>query len=330
MLVQSLSGVWQFSQVGKSDWLPATVPGSVHLDLLAAGRIPDPFVGDNEKRVKWVAESEWEYRRLFIVEPELLKEAGLWMVCDGLDTLATLTLNGHRLAHTDNMLRQYEWNVEPFLLTANAAGKPPVNELTIRFASPVRFAAEKQAVRAMPGVPQAIPGGPYLRKAPCQFGWDWGPQLPPIGIWKDLRLEGRTGGHLQEVHLRQQHADGQVTVEARVVVERLGNALLMVKGRVTAPDGRVVESLAPVGSNGATTVRMPIDQPQLWWPNGYGGQPLYQVEIHLGYADSPSEATLEQRSYRLGLRTIELRQAEDQWGRSFVFAVNGVPIFVKG
>ena len=111
-------------------------------------------------------------------------------------------------ARTTNMFRQYRWDVKPLL-------KAGENDLRIAFDSPVHYAAEQQAIRHMPGVSQAIPGGPYLRKAPCQFGWDWGPQLPPIGIWKDIRLEGYGEARLAEVHLRQDHTNGQVTVEAQ-------------------------------------------------------------------------------------------------------------------
>ncbi len=180
---QSLSGAWQFRQCGAAEWLPATVPGGVHTDLLALGRIPDPFVGDNERRVQWVAESDWEYCREFEVTPGLLQQPAIWLVCDGLDTLATVTLNGHELGRTDNMFRQYRWDVKPWL-------KAEANELRIAFASSVKYAAEQGEVRQLLGVSQAIPGGPHVRKAPCQFGWDWGPQLPPVGIWKDIRLEG--------------------------------------------------------------------------------------------------------------------------------------------
>ncbi len=337
MQIQSLSGAWECSPTGQAAWLAATVPGSVHLDLLAAGRIPDPFVADNEKQVQWVAEADWDYRRQFTVQPELLAAAELWLVCDGLDTLATLTLNGHRLGQTDNMFRQYEWDVKPWLLLVDAAGQPAVNELLVQFASPVKFTAEQQARRAMPGVSQAIPGGPYLRKAPCQFGWDWGPQLPPIGIWKDLRLEGRTGGRLQTVHVRQEHADGRVSVEAQLAVECLGPAPITATMRIVGPDGGVAASSAELGPGEAAgrssvevTLRLPIAQPQLWWPNGYGSQPLYRVEIRLDQSGATVTAPLDERTYTVGLRTIELRQSEDQWGRSFGFVVNGVPIFAKG
>ena len=195
---QSLSGAWQFRQCGAAEWLPATVPGGVHTDLLALGRIPDPFVGDNERRVQWVAESDWEYRREFAVTPGLLQQPAIWLVCDGLDTLATVTLNGHVLGHTDNMFRQYRWDVKPWLKaearTSCAIAFASVGAVTRRTGS---------GQRSLPGVSQAIPGGPHLRKAPCQFGWDWGPQLPPIGIWKDIRLEGCCAARLADVHLRQ-------------------------------------------------------------------------------------------------------------------------------
>ena len=188
MQIQSLTGAWQFRQAGASqrgddEWLPATVPGGAHTDLLALGRIPDPFVGDNERRVAWVAEADWEYRYQFAVTPEILRQPHIWLVCDGLDTLATVTLNGHVLGSTANMFRQYRWDVKPLL-------KAEGNELRIEFASVVNYAAQQEAIRHLPGVSQAIPGGPHVRKAPCQFGWDWGPQLPPVGIWKDIRLEG--------------------------------------------------------------------------------------------------------------------------------------------
>jgi beta-mannosidase len=165
MKIQSLVGAWEFRKKGDEKWLAATVPGGVHTDLMALGLIPDPFVGDNEKRVRWVAEQDWDYRLRFTATPELLNELHTYLVCDGLDTLATVTLNGHELGSTNNMFRQYRWDVKAWL-------KPGSNELSVAFDSPVRYCAEQQAAHPLPGVSQAIPGGPHLRKAPCQFGWD--------------------------------------------------------------------------------------------------------------------------------------------------------------
>jgi len=318
MRFQSLAGGWQFRQAGTVEWLSANVPGGVHTDLLALDRIPDPFVADNEKRVQWVAESDWEYRYRFTCAPDLLTANQTFLVCDGLDTLATVTLNGQELGCTDNMFRQYRWDVKSCMRATD-------NELVISFASPVRYITEKQHIRVMPGVSQAIPGGPYLRKAPCQFGWDWGPQLPPIGIWKDLRLEAYGAARLDDVHVQQRHDSGSVTVETQITIEQWTDASLIAEVRVTAPDGATQSERITLAAN-AATISIPIDQPQLWWPNGYGDQPLYQVEVSL----LKENDVLDRRSYAIGLRTIELRQQQDQWGRSFVFVVNGLPIFAKG
>ncbi|HAE84963.1 MAG TPA: beta-mannosidase, partial [Anaerolineaceae bacterium] len=209
MKTQMLTGTWEFRQVGMEQWAPAAVPGGVHTDLFALGRIPDPFVGDNEKKVQWVAESDWEYRRIFRVDVELAQQAHIWLVCDGLDTLATVSLNGVILGSTANMFRQFRWDVKDLL-------KPKENEIGITFSSPVRYCAEREKVRHMQGVPQGLPGAPHLRKAPCQFGWDWGPQLPPIGIWKDIRLESADDARIENVHLRQFHTEGEVRLEAEV------------------------------------------------------------------------------------------------------------------
>ena len=316
---QSLTGAWQFRQAGTEAWQLAIVPGGVHTDLLALGLIPDPFVGDNEKSVQWVAEADWEYRYQFNATPELLSQPYIWLVCDGLDTLATVSLNGRKLGRAENMFRQYRWDVKSLL---KAGG----NELFIAFNSPVRYITEQQAKRPMAGVSQAIAGGPHLRKAPCQFGWDWGPQLPPIGIWKDIRLEGYEGVRIEDVHLSQYHENGQVTVEAQVTVQKWDDAPRSAVLRLVAPNEQVFETSVEINSESESRLQVQIADAQLWWPNGYGDQPLYQVSVELHQDD----VLLEKRNYQLGLRTLELRQRPDEWGRSFIFVVNGVPIFAKG
>lgn len=319
MAIQSLSGPWEFRQRDTQDWLPATVPGSAFTDLLALGRIPDPFVGDNERRVRWVAESGWEYRTGFACERALLSAEQVWLVFDGLDTLATVTLNGQELGQTANMFRQYRWDVRALL-------RPVNNELLVVFDSPVQYATAHQTVRPLPGVPQAIPGGPYLRKAPCQFGWDWGPQLPPTGIWKDVRLEGYSGARLLDARISQKHSRGQVTVLAELAVESRNPWPLTAVLRLIAPDGQTQQVAAEVIAGSQTALSVTVANPQLWWPNGYGAQPLYRASVELYQGDR----LLDQRRYQLGLRTLELRQQPDQWGRSFTFVVNEVPIFVRG
>ncbi len=319
MQSQSLSGAWQLRQAGEKQFYPGQVPGGVHTDLIAAGAIPDPFFGDNELRVMWVAEKDWQYSREFSVSDALLKEERVYLVCDGLDTLGKVELNGHELGRFENMFRQYRWEVKGLL-------KLGINTLVFTFVSPVQYAKEHEAKFALTGVqPWSILGGPYLRKAPCHFGWDWGPMLPPVGIWKDLRLEGHSIARLQDVHLRQRLDGNKGVLTADVKLDRWGSAPLLARMRVTAPGGKTWEQTVPV-DGGTGTVQVEVPQPELWWPKGYGEQPLYSVAISL----LSGEYALDARSYKIGFRTIELRRDPDQWGETFIFWVNGVPVFAKG
>jgi beta-mannosidase len=302
------------------EWLPAQVPGSVQTDLLTLGRIPDPFVADNELRVQWITDRDWEYRLAFQVDPETLAEERVFLVCDGLDTLADVTLNGQMLGHAENAFRQYRWDVKTLL----AAGE---NELLITFPSPmayIRPLVEEQPLRSPH---HSLPGGPYLRKAPCQFGWDWGPKLPPVGIWKDIRLEGYSVARLYDVHLHQQHDDGNVAINASVSVARWKDTDLCVELCLTGPDGQEQEAGVMLsGDEIDGTAIIDVADPQIWWPNDLGPQPLYDVAVNLLQDD----VLLDRRTFKVGLRTVELRQEPDEFGTSFTFVVNGVPIFAKG
>jgi beta-mannosidase len=322
MYKQTLSGTWQFRQSNSKEWLPADVPGGVHTDLLALGRIPDPFVGDNEKKVQWVAESDWEYRRSFMIDKALSGKEHKTLVCEGLDTLAEISLNTTVLGKTDNMFRCWTWDVSDLL-------KEGENELKVIFRAPLPYIKARQAAKPLMGGGD-IPGGPHLRKAPCQWGWDWGPKLPPIGIWKDIRVEGYHQARLEDVHIRQRHADGRVTVSAAVRIEQWDEADLNVNLRITTPDGIIetVEGKPNKPANGISicNLQSAILNPRLWWPNGFGEQALYQAEITL----ESGTTILDSRSYKIGLRTVELRREPDEWGESFTFIVNGVPIFAKG
>jgi beta-mannosidase len=315
---QSLAGEWQFRRAGSDERLPASVPGGVHTDLLRAGQIKDPFVGDEERRVQWVAEQDWEYRRTLTVGADLLAMNHVQLVCDGLDTLATVLLNGRVVGTAENMFRPYCWDVRDLLHEG-------VNELVILFASPVHYAAERNKIRPMPDVNNPLPGAPYIRKAPSHFGWDWGPHLPPIGIWRDIRLEAYTTARLDDVAVRQQHAGGKVTLSVSARAEVYGDAPLHLTLRLAAPGGSIQEAFAPL-QEGHATLMIEVDDPQLWWPNGYGAQPLYKLDLAL----EDDRTVVDERTYTVGLRTIELRQEQDEWGKSFTFVVNSVPVFAKG
>ncbi|MBN1878352.1 MAG: glycoside hydrolase family 2 protein [Anaerolineae bacterium] len=311
----------KFKEAYTSEWLPAQVPGSVHTDLLALDRIPDPFVADNELSVQWVTERNWEYQLTFQAAADLLAEEHIFLVCDGLDTFAHVKVNDMPIGHAENMFRQYRWEVTS-LLTEDE------NTLHIRFPSTVAHIRQQQEKFPLTGVSQAIPGGPYVRKAPSHFGWDWGPQLPPTGIWKDVRIEGYTTARIEDVHIRQQHSDNNsVILSVDVALERWQTADVNVTLKVTAPGGTeqtITGVLKGDTSTGNLTVE--LKNAQLWWPNGYGDHPLYKVKVIL----EQNGNCLDSRDYKVGLRTLELRQEPDEFGTSFTFVVNGVPVFAKG
>jgi beta-mannosidase len=322
MQKQSLNGEWQFRQCGTNEWSPGTVPGGVHTDLLALNKIADPFVADNELKVLWVAENDWEYRYTFTINADFLAEENVSLVCDGLDTIADVYLNETYLGHAENMFRRWEWKVKPLLREGS-------NELRIVFGSPVRFITAKQAQLPLQGGGD-IPGGPHLRKAPCHWGWDWGPKLPPIGIWKEIRLEGYSV-RFEDIHLRQTLDLNGATIKADVRAEMAGKAEIRASMKVNGPDSEQFETNeVPLtlieGGACFTNLAVELPNPQLWWPNGYGAQPLYEVEVTLKDGNN----ILDQRTYKIGLRTIELRQEPDQWGKEFTFYVNGVRLFAKG
>ena len=313
---QSLSGQWTFRQHNTNEWMPATVPGGVHTDLLALGKIPNPFVADNEKQVQWIADTDWEYRTTFKVSAEVLKEAKQYLVCDGLDTLAEVSLNGKLLGKTDNMYRQWKWDVTGSL--------KETNEISIIFRGPVAYVTAKQKEKYLKNVGESISGGGHLRKAPCHFGWDWGPKLPPIGVWKDIRIEGYSSAKFEDLHVRQKHENRKVTVSAKAIVKSWNKETLTMTMTLIAPDGKSQTIRVDTANKAEASIE--VTDPQLWWPHEYGEQNLYQLKITL----ETTTSTIDSRTYQIGLRTIELKQEPDEWGESFTFVVNGVPIFAKG
>ncbi len=314
------NGTWRLRASGEPHWVPASVPGEVHIALMDAGRIPDPFIEDNELEVQWVAETDWEFEGLIEVPEGLLKMERIRLRFDGLDTLAQVFLNGVSLGKSNNAFRSYSWEVKNLL-------KEGENHLRIHFDSPVKYVSELQRAQPLASPDMSIPGGPHLRKAPCQWGWDWGPKLPPIGAWKDARLEGFSTARFKSTHIHQRHRyDGSVEVCVDAVVDQWSKAPLQLCLTLRDPNGKVFATSCRILDGSAKAV-LEVKEPMLWWPNGYGDQALYQAKVTIR---DENETVMDMRDYQLGLRTLELRQAADQYGETFTFIINGVPIFAKG
>ena len=316
----SLNGKWELRRSGKRKVYPATVPGCVHTDLLAAGAIEDPYYRDNELGVMWIGETDWSYRRAFDVPEPLLARQRIILRCQGLDTIATVLVNGKVVGQADNMFRIWEFDVQGIL-------KAGENSIEIRFAAPVTYNREKSKAFKLPAWDDArVTDGGWIRKEPCNFGWDWGPKLATSGIWRDIELLAYDTARLADVHILQQHGENKVDltvrIEAEVTIEEPLKAVVTV-----SLDGAPIYGTEAALSNGQGEASITVEEPKLWWPNNMGAQTLYTVKVELIAA---SGASLDSDGKRIGLRTLRLVRQEDQWGESFMFAVNGVPFFAKG
>jgi beta-mannosidase len=323
----SLHDGWTFHQAGRAERYPAAVPGSVHLDLLKNGVIGDPFYRDNEKAQQWIGKTDWEYALEFAVPRELLGRRHLELVFDGLDTYATVFLNGREVLKADNMYRRWRVPVtgrlQPTGNTLRVAFRSPINEVLPRMAA---IGYELPAVNDL-----AEKTSPYTRKAPYHFGWDWGPRFVTCGVWKPVRLEAWDDARLVDVVVRQDELSDErarLTAEVEVLPAKPGPASAAEATLAVEVDGAPAATLAIRLGEGPATYKVDfeIPRPKRWWPNGLGEQPLYRVTTRLLVGGR----MVDEEPHRVGLRTLELRRVADRFGKSFEFVVNGVPVFAKG
>ncbi|MGC8825086.1 MAG: beta-mannosidase [Bacteroidales bacterium] len=321
---------WQFTQAGMNEWKPATVPGTVHTDLLNNKIIPDPFYRTNEKDLQWIDKVNWEYRTTFEITPEVLRAKNIQLVFKGLDTYADVYLNDTPLFSGDNMFRTWQVDVKPYIRQKNT--------LRIYFHSPiVRGLAllEKHGYRLPAVNDQSENGGLgpnavsiFTRKAPYSYGWDWGPRFVTSGIWKPILLEWWNDARISDVYLYQQNVEkskASLIAKVEVTADEAGSKVVTI-----STQGKVLVRQTVNLQRGKQTIELPfsIVKPRLWWPNGFGEAYLYQFEVTL----LNDKTTLDTRTVTTGLRKVEVVQEPDAdgKGKSFYFRVNGQKVFAKG
>lgn len=310
---RSLSGEsWKFKNAKEANWLSASVPGTVHTDLMANNKIPDPYLDENEKKVQWVETEDWDYKTTFKVSDTELKNDQAELIFDGLDTFAEIYLNGKPLQQTNNMFRQWIIPVKNILVKGD-------NVLQIKFKSSVNV-GNKMAEK----VPFKLPESPrsMVRKAQYQFGWDWGPRLVTAGIWKDVKLNFWNNAKISNIQLEQKSltkAKGQLSFNIEVVADKSGNYQVAVNNQ--APKAFILQK-------GVNKISVPyeVTNPKLWQPNGWGKPELYDFKVTL----TQQSKKLDEESLRHGFRTVKLVQEKDTKGKSFYFLVNGKPLYAKG
>lgn len=302
---------WQFKNAKETSWLPAAVPGTVHLDLMNHKVILDPFKDENEKKVQWVENEDWDYQTSFTVSSKELKSQNIDLVFDGLDTFSEIYLNGKLLKKTDNMFRQWEIPVKQHL-------KIGENILQVKFTSAVNAGKElaKKVPFTMPESPRS-----FVRKAQYQFGWDWGPRLVTAGIWKDVKLKFWNIAKFENIKIEQQHLTNQradLTVHAEIIADNAGKYSVLINNKINNIQLK----------KGKNIIQLPfsIRNPKLWQPNGWGSPNLYDIQIIL----RKDLKKLSDKKLKIGLKTVELVREKDAKGKSFYFKVNGNPLYIKG
>jgi len=355
MTILNLNGKWELRDEAGELLCPVTVPGTVISGLYAAGKIADPYYRENEYGVRDLFWKDYQFVRSFGVDSSLLEQKELNLVCKGLDTLAQICVNRREIAVTDNMHRTYTFDIKGYLHEGE-------NEICITFRSVLRFMQqypykENKTIQYVPC--GAIKGNQLVRKGHSMFGWDWGPQLVDAGIWRDIYIEGNTGAKIEDVRIRQFHEkDGSVRVRAAVTlsgavaVKHIGaaamtleneqrrqpagtpNTVIMRLAEIGQPkaEGEMCVDAVPVDREDKTVyeAEIVVKKPKLWWPNGYGEQPLYQLTVSLLSDGAGGDAVIQTVEKTIGLRTLTISQEVDEWGNEFAFIVNGVKIFTKG
>ena len=337
---RALEAKWEFRAISKTDraelqdWHPAHVPGVVQTDLLKDGLIPDPFYQDNDTKLQWIGLTDWEYRTTFEADAATLGHDHVDLVFEGLDTYADVYVNDQAVLHADNMFRRWRVPVKGIL-------KSGPNNLRVVFHSPIESMIPK--VKALPyilpaistaintGNEENIATSPYTRKAPYQYGWDWGPRYVTEGIWRPIRVETWDALRIENFHVQQEtitKTDAAVNAEFNIEAGRSTPASLEVTYGPLADTAfpAVRQSVQLVPGLNRISVPIHIVNPKLWYPNGYGAQDRYQFSavVRTG-KDIAANAAL-----KTGLRSIELRREVTKTGKSFAFIVNGIPVFAKG
>ena len=323
MKKQTLNGIWLMKECSSDkNEMNITVPGSVLSGLLENHAIEDPYYRDNEYAARELFWKDYEFERTFVVTEELLQETKVELVCYGLDTLTEIYVNNELLAETNNMHRTYRIDVKNML----KVGENNIRILfksTLQYIKDYKYEENKKIKFVSCGV---MEGNQLIRKAHSMFGWDWGAQLPDAGIFRDIELEAYSEAAFEDIRIDQLHSENTVKLSLHTKLQMLEEKAYMIQVRALNPEGEVISNESSQAKQADTLQELTIHNPKLWWPNGFGEQPLYTIQIEL----LSDERVIDQKEYTIGLRTLTVSQEKDEWGSEFSFQINGVKIFTKG
>ena len=299
----SLCGTWRMTGNGYD--CEGTIPGSLYSFLLDAGLMDDPYYRDNEFSALALTHYDYKFEKSFAFESDGHTQL---LRFEGLDTFCDVYLNGKHVAYTDNMHVTYEFDVTDKLVSGD-------NKLEVICRNIHPYIKEKAAELNLMDTIQALRGFAYIRKASCMLGWDWGPFLPDMGIWREVSLITKDSARITDVKIEQRHDGGKVYITPKVKTDEATD----VRVTVIEPDGKTEYTVS-------ANEESEIPSPKLWWPNGLGEQHLYTVKVEVLSDGNVVDST----ERRIGLRTLKLIREKDRWGESFMHECNGVRFFAMG
>lgn len=311
----SLHENWHFKAIDTLDWKTATVPGNVFTDLLSHQIIEDPFIKNNEEKVQWISNKNWEYKTDFYLSKKILEKKNIELNFDGLDTYTSIYLNDSLLGQTNNAFRKFSFDIK------RLAKKE--NNLKIIFKSFDEIETEKAAKN-----PYQLPEGKriYTRKAQFQYGWDWGPKLNTAGIWKDISINAWNDYKIEDFLIKQLSVNKK---EANLLFEIKKLSNIELDKEISYEiyiDEKLVEKSNEIYKGYSWIKKIKIQNPKLWWTHNLGEPYLYNIKVIV----KKDNIILDSISSKYGIRTIKLINKKDSIGESFYFELNGKPVYTKG
>lgn len=315
---QYLENNWSLHKAANNSLISGSVqvPSTVHKELLPF--IKHPFQGNNEDSLQWITEENWIYKTVFAVDKETLAKKHITLNFEGIDTYASIELNGYNILVTDNAFLSWKKDIKSLLKKEN--------ELIIRIKSPLEIEEQKAAAN-----PYALPEGNrvYTRKAQYQYGWDWGPKLNTMGIWKPVYLEAYDDFKIEDLYIKQnfvQDSTANLTAQIKLSQPLKEKVTYQIKLNDSLYPFKITDSLSVYNKDATQEIHFEIPQVQLWWPHNIGEPYLYDIEVLV----SKEEELIDSKRLKTGIRTIGLVNEPDQHGTTFYFKVNDVPVYMKG
>lgn len=321
MKVLNLNGKWQIQSDDKKYKLTGDVPGSLFYALEQRGDFGKEgiFYKENNRKSLDIANRDFSYSREFNINSDFPGSGNIFLEAEGLDTLAHIYINGKKIAETDNMHRTWRFNIAKELTAGT-------NAIKILFKNSLEYIKNEKLRRDIYGADgggvTSVQGFNMIRKSHCSYGWDWGPQVPDLGIWRDIKIVSYDSARLKSVHVTQKHEKNRVFLQFNPEIEQFSDEKISMTAEITSPEGHIEKiEITP-----DTRSEYEVSNPQLWWPNGLGDQALYSLDFNL----IVNNQTIDNYSMRIGLRTLTIEQKTDEWGETFNFICNGMPIFARG